>query len=65
MLLKFIGENKSMGLRQGKIYDVTVKSDSRYLYVLWRTEQGKVMCCPYSSPAAFASNWTKPMYNAF
>ena len=62
MQLKFIGKNLSMGLRYGKIYDVTIKSDSRYIYVLWRTEQNKVMSCPYSSPATLAENWINPLY---
>lgn len=59
MLLKFIGENKSMDLIRGNDYEVDIRSDHKYIYVRWFGEQGKTMCCPYSSPALFACNWMK------
>ena len=62
MLLKFIGENGSMKLIKGKEYEVYIYSDIKYIYVRWFNEQGRVMCCPYSSPALFARNWTTPTY---
>lgn len=52
MCLKFIGKNGSMGLVFGRVYDVKIVSDSRYIWVKWGNKQ-----CPYSSPQALASNW--------
>ena len=62
MLLKFIGENKSMDLVRGRDYEVDIRSDYRYIYVRWFNVEGQVVCCPYSSPALFACNWTAPTY---
>ena len=56
MYLKFIGENGSMGLRRGSIYDVKIISKDKYIWVKW----GFRKVCPYSSPQALAKNWTKP-----
>jgi hypothetical protein len=62
MLLKFIGENGSMDLVRGREYEVDIRSDHRFIYIKWFDEQGKVVYCPYSSPALFACNWTTPTY---
>lgn len=57
MYLKFIGENGSMGLVHGRVYDVTIKNERGFIMV--HVE----FCgpsCPYSSPQSFAENWAKP-----
>ena len=57
MYLKFIGENGSMGLVNGRVYDVTIKNERGFIMV--HVE----FCgpsCPYSSPQSFAKNWAKP-----
>lgn len=56
MYLKFIGEDKSMGLRRGSIYKVKLISDNNYIWVWW--EFGKR--CPYSSFQSLMENWVKP-----
>lgn len=50
--LKFIGD-MSMGLRHGRIYDVKVYSEFGRIIVDWGFNR-----CPYSSPDAFAANWS-------
>ena len=57
MYLKFTGENGSMGLVNGRVYDVTIKIEREFIMV--HVE----FCgpsCPYSSPQSFAKNWAKP-----
>lgn len=56
MYLKFIGENKSMGLQRGSIYKVKITSDNNYIWVWW----GLSKRCPYTSPESFNANWVKP-----
>ena len=61
MYLKFIGEDKSMGLRHGSIYKVKVTSDNNHIMVWWDFgwfKSGK--CCPYASLQSLAANWAKP-----
>ena len=55
MLLKFIGEDKSMGLKQGTSYNVNVFLRNGYIWVEW----GYHKVCPYDSPQKFAENWAK------
>lgn len=50
--LRFIGEDKSMGLRKGKVYSVRLSSASNYIWVRWNKG-----ACPYTSPKSFAMNW--------
>lgn len=54
MYLRFIGADGSMGLSFGKIYEVKISSDDRYIWVQWN--RGR---CPYSSPLTLASNWKR------
>lgn len=54
MYLKFIGEDKSMGLSHGRVYDVRVKTKNNYIWVEIPNSAWK---CPYSSPQSFAANW--------
>lgn len=58
MFLKFIGEDNSMGLRKGQIYDVVIKCSRRQSNILVIIPPKFV--CPYSSPQTFAENWSKP-----
>ena len=54
MILKFIGENGSMGLTKNKIYSVEVYYDSVYVWVDWGERR-----CPYSSPDTMWENWER------
>ena len=56
MLLKFVGQDNSMGLRRGQIYAVTTVSFRNRIVVYW----GVNKYCPYSSPQSLAENWSKP-----
>lgn len=58
MILKFIGEDGSMGLKKGKYYRVSIKSDGKYICVYWISD-GKSNMCSYSSPQALVLNWIK------
>ena len=57
MYLKFIGENGSMGLAHGRIYDVEIENRNGFIWVY--VSYGE-QSCPYSSPQSFAKNWAKP-----
>ena len=53
MLLKFIGENGSMGLIKDREYLVEVYSHNECIWVEWKPNYK----CPYASPQALARNW--------
>ena len=57
MYLKFVGEDKSMGLSYGRVYDVRVKSKNNYIWVEIPNVLFGAWRCPYSSPQSFAANW--------
>ena len=59
MYLKFVGEDKSMGLSHGRIYDVRVKTKKNYIWVEIPNVLFGAWRCPYSSPQSFAANWEK------
>ena len=58
MYLKFIGENGSMGLMHGRVYDVEKIASKNGFIIVYVGFCGP--SCPYSSPQSFAANWTKP-----
>jgi hypothetical protein len=62
MNLKFIGEDGSMGLKHGEVYDTSIVCTfhDNYITVKWLDHDGVFRKCPYSSPAAFTANWAKP-----
>lgn len=62
MNLKFIGEDGSMGLKHGAVYEVAVYSrlGKPDVSVEWYRGCHAVGKCPYSSPEAFFANWTIP-----
>jgi len=53
--MKFIGEDGSMGLRRGQIYNVQISSKGEYIWVDW----GFCKMCSYESPESLAKNWAK------
>lgn len=55
MLMKFIGKDGSMGLKHGKIYEVTIESRYPYYWVRW----GAYKACPYDSRYGLEANWEK------
>lgn len=58
MMLRFIGEDGSLGLEHGEVYEVKVFSREKWIWVSWKPRSGEPHnSCPYSSPLAFASNW--------
>ena len=59
MYLRFIGKHGSMGLCNGKVYKVAVKTWLDYIWVVMPKSFG-VWGCPYSSPQSFAANWERP-----
>ena len=52
MQLRFIGSDKSLGLRKGAVYKVKIYDSLNCIIVMWDTG-----LCPYSSPQSFAKNW--------
>lgn len=67
MEARFIGSNGSMGLRHGKVYDITITKDARYVWVNWEPKEiGKTILqllgitpssCPYRNEQTFRENW--------
>lgn len=51
--MKFIGQNGSLGLRYGQVYDVKIDVTENMVWVEWGNNR-----CPYSSIANFLSNWS-------
>ena len=64
--LRFIGEDGSMGLEHGRIYDVWLYLGRGWLWVEWKpcppwpTTGEPFNRCPYASLEAFAQNWALP-----
>ena len=56
MLLRFIGNDKSMGLESGKVYNVEIsaKHDLIWIHINWDT---RFLSCPYGSIKAMMQNW--------
>lgn len=62
MRLRFIGANGSMGLTNGKVYEVQVNSVENYIWTVildfeFSEKTFGTWKCPYSSPESFAANW--------
>lgn len=51
MRLRFIGTDGSLGLRHGRVYDVSFNSHRGRVYVT------SPVHCPYASDVAFWRNW--------
>ena len=64
MKLKFIGEDGSMGLRAGEVYDTRIFIKGECLWVEWKVNLYTVKSCPYISTQSFAQNWELPRYNS-
>ena len=64
MKLKFIGEDGSMGLRTGEVYDTRIFIKGECLWVKWKVNLYTVKSCPYISTQSFAQNWELPRYNS-
>ena len=64
MKLKFIGEDGSMGLRTGEVYDTRIFIKGECLLVEWKVNLYTVKSCPYISTQSFAQNWELPRYNS-
>ena len=56
MKMKFIGRDGDLGLVHGKWYEVRIESNSRFVYVRWRTGH-----CPYSSLRNLLLNWEEEL----
>ena len=64
MKLKFIGEDGSMVLRTGEVYDTRIFIKGECLWVEWKVNLYTVKSCPYISTQSFAQNWELPRYNS-
>ena len=54
MKLRFVGEDGSMGLKNGEVYDTRIFIKGKFLWVEWKVNLFAVKSCPYSSTKAFA-----------
>lgn len=53
MIAEFIGTDRSVGFRKGKIYKIRTACKNNYIYIL--EESG--LWCPYQSVEAILKNW--------
>ena len=56
MKLRFIGEDGSMGLKNGEAYDARIYIRGKFLWVEWKVGRFMTRSCPYSSTKVFAQN---------
>jgi hypothetical protein len=56
MKLRYIGEDKSMGLKKDKVYNVKIHA---YYDRIWvhTEEKNRVINCPYNSIKLLLENW--------
>lgn len=52
IFLRFIGRDGSMGLRKGKVYQVSIRTFNGFIWVYWGDQ-----ACPYSSFKKLLENW--------
>lgn len=57
MLLRFIGEDGSMGLRKGKVYKCSIRTFGSLFWVTWDDNDPINATCPYSSFKKLFENW--------
>lgn len=57
MLLKFIGEDGSMGLRHGDVYECNIATIPPYVWIAVRMPSGGSITCPYSSLRMLQAEW--------
>lgn len=57
MKLRFMGEDGSMGLKNGEVYETHIFIKGKFLWVEWKVNLFAVKSCPYSFTKAFAQNW--------
>lgn len=62
MRLKFIGEDGSLGLEHGKVYNVSLKTYGKFLLAIIDVGWFYSVRCPYGSMKAFAKNWELENY---
>lgn len=62
MRLKFIGEDGSLGLQHGKVYNISLKTYGGYIIATIQTGWISDTVCPYGSMKAFAKNWELENY---
>ena len=62
--IRFVGNDGSMGLREGRLYDVELEFDNgsgHYFAVVARDGSGP-LSIPYQSLRAFMNNWKSPKH---
>lgn len=57
MLLRFIGEDGSMGLRKGKVYSCSVATQGYYVGIVWFDGGVNNASCFYHSFKKLFENW--------
>ena len=55
MKLRFMGEDGSMGLTNGQVYDCIIESRYDNVWVIWLTDNPG--SCPYTSLKVLLHNW--------
>lgn len=57
MLLRYIGENITMGLNKNKICDCLIFTADGYFWVSWVDHGGGDSACPYKSFKEIFEDW--------
>lgn len=60
MKLKFKGEDGSMHLKTGQVYEVEIRTIRQYIVLFIKHPVFGCIKCPYGSPGTFERNWKLP-----
>jgi len=59
-MLMFIGQDGSLGLKHGELYEVELLPLNHMFYVTVKRGLVVKAICPYETLVGFAKNWTLP-----
>ena len=60
MKLRYKGEDGSMRLKHGKVYEVEIKTVRNYIVVIVKDSTLGHVVCPYGSPGSLSRYWKLP-----
>lgn len=57
MRAKYVGKDKSMGLKKGKYYDIIIEEGRSYIWLSTEENGGRKISVPYSNERTLFQNW--------
>lgn len=59
MKLRFIGEDRALRIKTGKVYDVNIHTVGEFICVTIDDPNLGTLHYPYKAPRSFSNNWKK------